>query len=273
MLEIIGQYHMENNVALEDKEWKIFKKGPIYEVLRVMDGVPLFWEHHFSRMLNSFERSGIPKGSDLSHLKSTVYKLLEMNTLKFCNIRIEVGWTASGWVEMIYCLKGKYPAEEVYLQGVPLVSECIVREQPQAKIFKKDYAEKVQAKLLESGAYEVLLLKDNRITEGSRSNILFVKGSTIYSPKSEDILLGISRTIALECLREAPLAYVEKDITLAELDEFEACFLTGTSIHILPISAIDHRIYQSAQNPTVQKLQNLFEKKVEKEIIKKSVDN
>lgn len=52
--------------------------------------------------------------------------------------------------------------------------------------------------------------------------------------------------------------FVEKNITVNELSDFDACFLTGTSIHILPIFMIDDVSYHSSQNKLILSLMNAF---------------
>ena len=87
--------------------------------------------------------------------------------------------------------------------------------------------------------YEVLLVNnDGKITEGSRSNVFFIKDGEVYTSPSDTVLLGVTRTMIIRIIEKAgiPLHYhlVGKD----ELRSFDAAFLSGTSPKVLPIASI-----------------------------------
>jgi branched-chain amino acid aminotransferase len=72
--------------------------------------------------------------------------------------------------------------------------------------------------------------------------------------------MGITRQKLLEMLHTLNIERIEMDIALDSLADFEACFLTGTSIHILPICCIDDTQYASSTNPLILKLEHTFKK-------------
>ncbi len=87
--------------------------------------------------------------------------------------------------------------------------------------------------------FEVLLVdRGGRITEGSRSNVFFVKNDRLFTPKGGDVLSGITRRKIISLAQEMNIELVEADIFLSEISGFQALFLSGTSPKILPVSQL-----------------------------------
>ena len=145
----------------------------------------------------------------------------------------------------------------------------ITRENPHAKIFRKDYAQTISKIRSDSQAFEVILVDEKAcITEGSRSNLFFIKNDVVITAREDDVLLGISRLELCKLLLKLNIALEMRTIKETELAEFEACFLTGTSIKVLPIATIDTIHYASSTHPLVLKLIDAFDDALKKDIIK-----
>lgn len=234
-----------------------FIDAPVYEVIRVMDGIPLFVDGHLERLFTSLRLLQIDHDYTQLQFISAILKLVRETGIRDNNIRLEVGYIQEetlAWV--LYWVETYYPEKEVYEKGVFAVTETITRENPHAKIYRDAYARKISSIRRETGAFEVILIKENGvITEGSRSNLFFVKDDVIYSALESDVLKGITRN-KVKAL--SGFNFLEKNITVNELSDFDACFLTGTSIHILPIYMIDDVSYHSSQNPLILSLIDAF---------------
>src|SRR3989338_5549639 len=90
----------------------------------------------------------------------------------------------------------------------------------------------VAAESKKSGANDALLLDyEDNVAETSIANVFFVKGETIFTPKTENIFPGITRdTILYLCHGE------ERDVSLQEAKEADAMFVTGTACEVLPVA-------------------------------------
>lgn len=238
-----------------------FIEPPVYEVIRIMDGVPLFLEGHMSRLFHSFELVGYEPPFDAKALYTQIKWMIDHTGIKNNNIRLEVGKDASGAVQtVLFWVKSIYPPSFDYERGVLTITATEERPNPHAKVFRSDYAARISKLREETGAFEVILVKhDGIVTEGSRSNLFFIKDQKLYSASSEDVLMGITRQHLIELLRSLEIELVENDIEIDSLETFEACFLTGTSVHLLPIDRIDQRKYPSANHPLFIKLKEAFE--------------
>jgi len=138
-----------------------------------------------------------------------------------------------------------------------------VRPIPHAKVQNPGLRDRANRKISEKGFFEVLLVdSEGHITEGSRSNVFFIKNETLYSSPVEDILEGITRIKVMQLCQNAGIKVVESAIDSTTLDQFQAAFLTGTSPMILPICAIDNIIYKT-DLPLLIKLRELYNQLIE----------
>ncbi len=241
----------------------------IYEVIRVKNGKAVFLTEHLDRMKKSFELM-FGQSYDIvdDKMRISAYELINQLHIENNNIRI-VAWQdiygksddkhpSITW--RIYPIKSNYPDEKMYAEGVKVSSYLFERPDPEAKVYYTDMKQEVADICKNTGVFEVLLTKDNgEWTEGSRSNLFFISGDKVYSAKSDDILHGITRMKLLEVLKILGVELVEKSIDSKCPQKFEAGFLTGTSIHVLPIYSVDGHVYDSASNELVQKIAKKFE--------------
>ncbi len=209
-----------------------------YEVIRARGGVPLFWEDHADRLLRSV---GDAFPIDLPRLRNEADRLLAAEGARQCNIRIVV--TARHAV--LHLSPYYYPSDTMISEGVACGLLSWERETPQVKTVREDYKRAVAAAFAKEGPdrrpFEVLLEdRSGRLTEGSRSNLFFVRGETVFSAPDDCILLGITRRHVQRAVAEAGFALETRTFSMEELraGAAEAAFLTGSPIDVLPIARI-----------------------------------
>ncbi len=245
-----------------------FIAPPIYEVIRLYEGVPLFVESHLKRLYNSMRLTDLILELPLELVVNTIKELTELNHISNSNVRLEVGKIASGqlcWT--LYLVESVYPERSTYDTGVETSTYRIERPNPHAKVYRASFTELIGAEKIKNNVFEIILVNElGQITEGSRSNLFFIKDNTLYSASRELVLEGITREKVLEILYERRIALVEGVLPVENLSDFEACFLTGTSIHILPIKRVDSVLYDSANHPMIKWLQKEFETKIQDDL-------
>lgn len=233
--------------------------GPvIYEVLRYIDGRGLFKEDHLLRLQNSARGQGISLPLSNTEFDRGVATLLTRCKKQNCNIKLLV--CAGQYV--IYLSRTFYPAPEVYDTGVATASIFVERPDPNAKVRRESYIETIANFRKEQDVFEALLLNnEGYYTEGSRSNLFFVKRgeNCVYTAPSSMILEGVMRRHLLEVCKGLNVPVIQEAVSKDDLPLVEAAFLTGTSIKVLPIATIDGHTYASSRHPLVQKLMNGFE--------------
>lgn len=268
MLNQISPVTIKDGICYQTEKNVEFSNPPVYEVIRVINGMPLYFNEHADRLFNSLALSHIESKVHQSDLLAGIETLVKETGIINNNVRLEVGESHTGaftWV--LFWVKSQYPDKEVYLQGVKTVTSNVTRNNPHAKIYRKDYVDSINLLKQQTGAYEVILIKENDIvTEGSRSNLFFIKNGKLYAASEKDVLMGITREKLLKLLSALSIERIEMDIKVDTIQHFEACFLTGTSIHLLPIKSINDTHYNSASHPLFIKLKTAFEKIVKDDL-------
>jgi len=90
------------------------------------------------------------------------------------------------------------------------------------------------------GANEAILLRDGALTEGSSSNVFVVRDEVVSTPpRSNAMLAGITRDVALELMRDAGIKVEERAVTGAELCDADEVWITSSSLEIAPVTTLD----------------------------------
>ena len=96
------------------------------------------------------------------------------------------------------------------------------------------------------------------IEETGGANIIFIKGNTLVTPKSDTILPSITRRSIVHVAKEyLGMEVEEREVALSEIDQFEECGLCGTAAVISPVGTIDDhgkQIHYAGFGPKIQKL-------------------
>ena len=96
------------------------------------------------------------------------------------------------------------------------------------------------------------------IEETGGANIVFIKGNTLVTPKSDTILPSITRRSLVQVAKEyLGMEVEERPVALSEIGEFSECGLCGTAAVISPVGEIhDHgTVYSYAgMGPKIQAL-------------------
>lgn len=273
-----------------------------YEVLRIIRGVPLFFEDHFKRMMGTIGVIGLstaikaerptdgdsmiaerPTDGDsiitggqaddggrvitAGQLKDSIRKLLAANEADCCNVKIVISEADGRLRQLLYISRSHYPTQEETDEGVKTGLLHIERHNPNAKVLNQAYISAVSTKMKEDTYYELILVDNNgRITEGSRSNAFLVRDGSIYTAPGEFVLKGITREYVFEACRRAGYAVIEQFTEAKDLPEVEAAFLSGTSIKVLPIATIDRLVLNSSANPVIAEVRLEYDKLLEKYI-------
>ena len=90
-------------------------------------------------------------------------------------------------------------------------------------------------------AWAVLLDHDGNIAEGLGSNIFFVRDGELLTPRARFVLPGISRETVVELAGEEGIAVHETDLDLFDAFTSDECFLSSTSLCMVPVSSVNGR--------------------------------
>lgn len=254
--ENIGKICSINSEIVNSDSLDLYSKDgyiAFYEVIRIIDGVPLFYEEHFSRLKTSMEKSKYEFKITKKDLKEQIQKVCQLNKLLNCNIKVIVLQNETEQNTLVFVNKFYYPKEQEYDIGVDCCTIRLKRKNPNIKMIHVGYKEEIKRVVDEKNVFEALLVDDNeKITEGSKSNVFFVKGKKIYTSPEDYVLMGITRQYVIDVCRNLGYEVIETLIGIDALTSFDAVFLTGTSIKVMPVRTVDEYAFDSAKNSTTQ---------------------
>lgn len=253
---INGQIKEVENV---DKKW--YGTDYFYEVIRIVDGKPLFLKEHFERLTNGI---GI---FDEKEIAKSIHALTKAVDAKISqNIYMSIHKENKDYT--LFFIKSFYPPESWYTDGiwVPLIE--IERVDPNSKIFRADYKQRIKEVLENKNAFEGLLVSDGTIKEGSRSNVFFIKGSVLHTPHTKNVLPGITRREVYEASEHKGITIIEDYIYIRDLSQYDGAFVTGTSLDLLPISGIEDLTFDTMNNETFKMLLKEYTALKEKDLNK-----
>lgn len=207
----------------------------IYEVLRVLEARPVFLKEHMERLDKSW-RFYRQEPLNLLEIENAV-KDLSAKRNDPHNIRIEVGINEGDF--KLSTVEGKYPSPAMKAQGVELAKFEHQRHNPQVKAIDTSVQDQIEAYRTQQDVYSLLYTHDGEIGECERANIFFVRDGVLITAKDEDVLLGVTRAKVLEVAQDLNIPVIKRTISVDEVFTMEAAFMTGTSIHVLPVARID----------------------------------
>ncbi len=231
----------------------------IYEVIRIIDGKPLFFEEHINRFLNSAIHEKIDLTLRPSDIKQKIRILVEQNRMQNGNIKYQYNKSENGnGIFLAWIIPSHYPSKSDLVHGVVIKSLNAIRKNPHSKRANLPVREIADKMIAEQIISEVLLVNnDGIITEGSSSNFFFIRENQLVTPRATLVLEGITREKIISLAQSLDIKVCEVQVYYSEVNRFDACFISGTSKSVLPVNQIDD-IRFGIDNPLMIKLSDSY---------------
>jgi branched-chain amino acid aminotransferase len=228
----------------------------IYETLRSYRGKIFLLPRHLSRLKRSADAISLSLPLPLEKIGDALKESLTVNKLGEAYLRIQIS-RGEGDIgldpalcpapAMIIVTKPfkDYP-RSLYENGVSVAIVQTRRNHPLAldpAIKSTNFLNNILAKIesLRAGAYEGIMLNwKGQVAEGTISNIFIVKKGVLVTPSLETgILEGVTRDLALRLARAAGIEVKEALLRPRDLLRADECFLTNTTVEVMPVTTID----------------------------------
>ncbi|MBM3435546.1 MAG: aminotransferase class IV [Bacteroidetes bacterium] len=238
MHDCIGKYYILNGIEKDVTgfdEAILQTNDMIYEVMRVEDGTYLFLEDYLARLEKTVGLSNLLLPVQSDEIGELLNRLIRINNCAEGPVKLMF----SPHTTLAYLMKPYKPEPQDYISGVKTILLKKERLNPHVKYWNPVLRDLVTQTLAENNAFEAILVNSRgEITEGSRSNIFFVKDDELYTAPVSKVLAGITRMKVLEVCRNLDIPVIERMISFDEIKGFDSAFLTGTSRKVLPIREI-----------------------------------
>lgn len=268
-MECTGSYFLHNFKYKETKLFNesVFGKGiSVYEVIRIEKSIPLFLENHLNRLFSSADLSNVNINESYCDFETLISELIKKNNENEGKIKIVIHFSEHSRQEndvLIYFTPHYFPTTEEYKNGVKVGICNTERKNPNAKVLNTEARQRANNTIAEKKLFEVLLTNHKGyITEGSRSNVFFIKDNSIVTPPAKDVLMGITRNNIIKICKENKISVLEQKVHLNDVSSMDAAFLSGTSLKVLPVSCIDEKKINH-QHLLLEKLKSLYNKLIQ----------
>ena len=213
----------------------------IYESVKVDAGRPFYLEEHLHRLHKSAAMINLPLKVSVDRLLDWFNLLRDTDPQATWSLKVLVIGPEGKDDESIVALQplplSTYPPE-FYVTGASAVLFEGQRFMPVCKSLNTLVNTLARRAATEAGALEGLLHHDSLLTEGSRTNLFVVRDGELLTPRTGDVLSGITREVIIDVMAESDHPVVEADVP-ADPSQFDEVFISSTSMHVMPITRID----------------------------------
>lgn len=241
---ILGRKIIKNNEICKVNEYLPNHKF-IYEVIRLVDGEPRFVKEHYYRMVESIDQ----KDEEAFNLCSfddyykNIKTLSSENKIYNNNVKVVIDNKNTYFI----FIKSNYPSKEYHQKGADVAIVYLTRKEPNIKQINRDFREKANAVIQQKGVFETLIVNENGfITEGSRSNVFFIKNNVVYTAPDNLVLKGITRLKVIEAIESLSIPIIYEPLKVEDIQNIDGAFITGTSIDVFKINLLNGQSYRKA---------------------------
>lgn len=239
----------------------------IYEVIRIENSKLLFWNDHEERLNNSLRIANVLADINTSKLLPKIKMMIAANGIKDGNVKLDFRFFSNGEkLFMAYFVNSHYPSETEQASGIKCSFQFSERTNPTAKIYNPSVRGKANTIIEQRDVYETILVNhDNCMTEGSRSNLFFIKDGELITADDSLVLPGVIRKQVISIAKQLGITILYRSLAVDQLNDIEAAFITGTSPRILAIKQLDKHIFE-LNNPVYLKLLSELQKLIASQI-------
>ncbi|HBN78239.1 MAG TPA: branched-chain-amino-acid transaminase [Planctomycetaceae bacterium] len=270
-------------VSKDEAKISVFDHGLLYgdgifEGIRIYNRKVFLLEEHIERLYESAHAIRLTIPLSPAEMTKAVEETVAANELVDGYIRLvitrgsgslglDIRRTSDPQVIIIADKISLYP-EELYEQGLKIITASTIRNHPQAlspRIKSLNYLNNILAKIegSDAGCLEAVMLNHKgEVAECTGDNIFIVKNGVLKTPSTDaGILDGITRRAVLRLAREAKLEIMETTMTRHELYVSDECFLTGSAAEVIAVVELDGRLIGDGKpGPVTKDLKSRFEK-------------
>jgi branched-chain amino acid aminotransferase len=232
----------------------------VYEITPCFNGKLFRLDQHLERLRSSLRFAGIPL--EISHkdlVERTTELVLRNREVTSSHPVCRVGhWVTRGieqWVPVeqrdsatTLCILvepvDRTLAPDDYLTGVPLTIVSTQRTpssvlDPRAKTTSRMNPIVAEIEGSARGGLALMMDVHGHLAEGPTFNFFMVREGDLLTPRSENILPGITRRAVLDLAAELDVSAVEADLAYYDIANANEFFVTASTWGVLPARSID----------------------------------
>jgi branched-chain amino acid aminotransferase len=261
---INGRFLPEKDVMVPFRDLSFLRGYGAYDMTRTFHGRPDKLAEHVKRLYRSLRYIGIDLGmgqADVVRLSEDTLErnrhLLTPDTDFWICQRVSAGTQAvgdEGWEHIgpsliIECRPLPFQKHaRLFRDGVKIITSVVPRTSARSlspRVKMHNYLNIVLAvndvHRIDPSARAMMLDENGYLAEGEGSNIFLVVDGVIQTPRTRNVLPGISRATVIDIARSLGLEVQEIDLDLFDATIADEMFITSTSLCICPVASFNGR--------------------------------
>lgn len=232
----------------------------VYEITPCFNGKLFRLEQHLERLRSSLRFAGItleiPQEDLLKRTSELVHRNRELTSShSICRVGHWVTRGIEQWVPVeerdsatTLCILvepvGRTLSPEDYMTGVPLTIVATRRTppsvlDPRAKTTSRMNSIVAEIEGSARGALALMMDVNDHFAEGPTFNFFMVREGELLTPRSDNVLPGITRRAVLDLAAELGVPTVEADLAHYDIANANEFFVTASTWGVLPARSID----------------------------------
>ena len=252
MVYLNGKFILKSEAYISVMDRGFLFGDGVYEVFPVYNGFILRLESHLKRLQDGLDAINIANPHDKKEWTSIINKLIsyhQENSEQAVYLQVSRGCddnrrhTHGKLKPTVYMQSSpfKSPTKDDLLKGSSAITRDDIRWSQcdtKATSLLPNIMFAQEAKNL--GVEEVILVRDDIVTECSSSNLFLVKNNCIYThPIGPYILPGITREIIIDCAKYCNIEVKEVAFNKDSLMDADEVWISSSTREIVPITLID----------------------------------
>ena len=252
MVYLNGKFILKSEAYISVMDRGFLFGDGVYEVFPVYNGFILRLESHLKRLQDGLDAINIANPHDKKEWTSIINKLIsyhQENSEQAVYLQVSRGCddnrrhTHGKLKPTVYMQSSpfKSPTKDDLLKGSSAITRDDIRWSQcdtKATSLLANIMFAQEAKNL--GVEEVILVRDDIVTECSSSNLFLVKNNCIYThPIGPYILPGITREIIIDCAKYCNIEVKEVAFNKDSLMDADEVWISSSTREVVPITLID----------------------------------
>jgi len=255
---------LETQAYLQVSDLGLLRGYGVFDFLRTYNGKPFLLKEHLDRLENSAFLMGLQLPFSKDKIAKIIKKLVNNNNKTESTVRVLItggpsvdGFTPSEKPTFIITSRHLKPLDQdMYRNGVKLITDEHLRHLPQAKHLDYTNLIKNRTRIKEEGAFNLLYTYQGKVLEVAISNIFIIKKCKLITP-SKNILIGTIRNLIIKLVSNK-YAVKEQDISIDELFDADEIFITGTTQGVVPVVKINDEKISNMPGIITKEILNIF---------------
>lgn len=269
---INGEILPESQVTVSFRDRGFIFGDGLYDTARTVAHAPFLFEEHIERLYRTLAYLQIDCGLTPAEMLAITRDVVDRNlpllgpsedywvTQRISRgaNRPDQGWTGRTTPTVIVECTPLPLAQRatMFRDGADLAVSAVRRIPPESlspRAKTANYLNLVMADLevqaTRPGAWAITLDVNGNLCEGLGSNLFLVRNGTVFTPRAQMVLPGLSRHMVMEIAEDRGIPLIETDLDLYDAYAADEGFITSTSLCLCPARGIDGRPFRAGGVP------------------------